>query len=98
MRRVMLIGACSAGLLGLAVPATAGEPVAEPAPVGAGGANGSADGSAPPREWDGAPAAGSGQVVVMTLSKPRRQPQPRTASEAELRKHAPAGRPQGSAN
>jgi hypothetical protein len=95
MRRVMMIGAGAAGLLALAAPATAGDPVAAPAAAGPGSGNGSAAGSAPPRHWDGTASGANGGVVVMTLSKPQPQPQPRAdVSPAEQRKRASAQRPQ----
>jgi hypothetical protein len=94
MRRVMMIGAGAAALLGLAAPATAGDPVATPASASPGSGNGSAADSAPPRHWDGTAFGANGGVVVMTLSKPRPEPQPRTdVSPAEQRKRASAQRP-----
>lgn len=92
MRCVMMIGAWAAGLLVLAAPATAAEPVAAPANSGAG--DGSADSAATPAEWDGAPSAATGRVVIMTLSKPRAEPEPKSASDPrDLRKRALSGRP-----
>jgi hypothetical protein len=46
-----------------------------------------------PEEWDGAPSAATGRVVIMTLSKRRPEPEPKTADPGELRKHALAKRP-----
>jgi hypothetical protein len=94
MRRFMIVGAGAAALLGLAAPATAGDPVAAPASASPGSGNGSAADSAPPRHWDGTASGANGGVVVMTLSKPRPEPQPRTdVSPAEQRKRASAQRP-----
>jgi hypothetical protein len=94
MRGVMMMGACSAALLGLAAPAAAVEPAAQPA--GPGASKGPADDALLP----GVAAPGpNGQMVVMTLSKPRPNPQPKSVADpAELRRHAPAGRPSGSSN
>jgi hypothetical protein len=92
MRRIVAIGACSAGLLGFAVPAAASQPLGEPAPAGA--LSGPAEDPPAPQSWDGAPSGASGQVVVMTLSKPRPNPEPRASSPQELRKHASSRRPQ----
>jgi hypothetical protein len=87
----MMIGAWPAVLLGLSAPATAAEPV--PAPANSGAGDGPADSAATPEEWDGAPSAATGRVVIMTLSKRRPEPEPKTADPGELRKHALAKRP-----
>jgi hypothetical protein len=88
----MMIAAWSAGLLALAAPATAAEPI--PAPANSGAGNGSADSAATPEEWDSAPSPATDRVVIMTLSKRRADPEPKTASDpGELRKRAPAKRP-----
>jgi hypothetical protein len=95
MRRVMSFAAWSAALLGLAAPATA----AEPAPASSGAGEDPAGSAAAPAEWDGAPSAATGRVVVMTLSKPRAVPEPKTASDpAELRKRGLAKRPPRASN
>ena len=95
MRSVMMIGALSAGLLVVAAPA----PAAEPAPASSGAGEDPAGGAAAPAEWDGAPSAATGRVVVMTLSKPRAVPEPKTVSDpAELRKRGLAKRPPGASN
>jgi hypothetical protein len=87
----MLIGAWSAALLGLAAPATAVEPIAQPASPGA--ANGSAEDVSTVEAMD-ATAGANGRVVIMTLSKRRPEPEPRTASSpGELGKRALSGRP-----
>lgn len=99
MRWETMVGAWSAGLLGLAAPAMATDPVAEPTPASPSSGNGSADGAATPGETDGTPSSASGRVLIMTLSKPRPEPAPRTASDAgELSKHALAKRPPGMSN
>jgi hypothetical protein len=95
----MLIGAGSAALLGLAAPATAGDPIAQPAPVSPAAGNSSAGSAATPEEWDGAPSGATDRVVIMTLSKPRAEPEPKSASNpGELRKRALAKRPQRASN
>jgi hypothetical protein len=95
----MTIGAWSAGLLVLATPATAAEAIAQSAQASSGAEGGSAESAANPEQWDGAPSAATGRVVVMTLSKPRPEPQPRTAADPrELSKHALARRPPKASN
>jgi hypothetical protein len=90
----MTIGAWSAGLLVLAAPATAAEAIAQPAPASSGAEGGSAESAATPEQWDGVPSAAPGRVVVMTLGKPRPEPQPRAAADPrELSKHALSRRP-----
>lgn len=92
MRCVMMIGAWSAGLLVLSAAATAAEPI--PAPASSGAGDDSAGSAATPEEWDGAPSAASDRIVIMTLSKPRAEPEPKTASDpGELRKRALSKRP-----
>jgi hypothetical protein len=97
-----MIGAGAAGLLGLvglAAPAAAGDPIAQPAPASSAAGGGSPAGEATPEEWDGPASGATGRVVVMTLSKRPPQPEPRTASNpGELSKHALAKRPSGASN
>lgn len=94
MRSVKMIGAWSAGLLVLSAPATAAEPIPAPAPASSGAGHDSAGSAATPEEWDGAPSAATDRIVIMTLSKPRAEPQPKTASNpGDLRKRGLAKRP-----
>jgi hypothetical protein len=95
MLSVKMICALSVGLLALSAPASA----AEPAPTGSGAGEDPAGSAADPAEWDGAPSAATGRVVVMTLSKPRAVPEPKTASDpGDLRKRALSKRPPKSSN
>ena len=92
MRSVMMAGACSACLLGLGAPAAAVEPNA--APASGGSWIGTADSAANPDVPGDTSSGESARVLIMTLSKPQREPEPRTASEpGELRKRALSRRP-----
>ena len=89
-----MMGAWSAALLGLAAPATAADPIAEPAPASPAAGNGSADGAATPEEAYGTASGASGPVLIMTLSQRRPEPEPKTGSDPrELSKHALSRRP-----
>jgi hypothetical protein len=80
MRKITIVGACWMALVA-AAPATAGDPAAQPAPTSSQTANGAA------------PSAAGGHMLIMTLSTPKAEPQPRTADPRDLSKHILAARP-----
>ncbi len=93
-----MIGAWSAGLLGLAAPAMASDLAAQPAPASSGAENGSTDGATSAEEPDGTASGANGPMLIMTLSKRQPEPEPRTANPGELSKHALSKRPPRGSN